>query len=147
PQREPDPQPVAPAPPRRDAIEETAPRPVHTAPTQFEAPRKHDDPQEPRHEDVAAPVFRAAEHPQAATPAQPDPAAPHRDRHVDAAPEAQDASRTEPEVRPEPPKTFAPVREIRFEVAGAERRVEVKVSDRGGEVQIAVRTPDDHLAG
>jgi len=47
---------------------------------------------------------------------------------------------------PEPPKASTPAREIRLELAGGERRVEVKLSDRGGEVRVAVRTPDVHLA-
>lgn len=36
--------------------------------------------------------------------------------------------------------------EIKFEVTGGERRVEVRVSERGGEVRMTVRTPDTPLA-
>jgi hypothetical protein len=38
------------------------------------------------------------------------------------------------------------VRDIKFEITGGERRVEVRLSERGGEVKMTVRTPDTHLA-
>lgn len=47
--------------------------------------------------------------------------------------------------RPEPAQPVTPVRDIRLQVGG-ERRVDVRVTERGGEVQVAVRTPDSRLA-
>ncbi len=65
-----------------------------------------------------------------ATPARADPAAP-------AAP-------------PQPPQAAeartAAVKDIRFEVHGPDQRVEVRLSERAGEVRVAVRTPDAGLA-
>jgi hypothetical protein len=41
----------------------------------------------------------------------------------------------------------APVaRDIRLEVGGPERKVEIRVIERAGEVRVAVRTPDDRLS-
>ncbi len=39
-----------------------------------------------------------------------------------------------------------PVRDMKFEVTSGERRVEVRLSERGGEVKMTVRTPDANLA-
>jgi hypothetical protein len=52
----------------------------------------------------------------------------------------------EPPIAPEPPPTPAAARDIRLEVNGGEQRVEVRLVERGGEVHVAVRTPDAHLA-
>jgi hypothetical protein len=49
------------------------------------------------------------------------------------------------ETRQEGART-APVRDMKFEVSGGERRVEVRLSERSGEVKMTVRTPDVHLA-
>ncbi|MFI5337356.1 MAG: hypothetical protein ACHQ5A_11265 [Opitutales bacterium] len=38
-------------------------------------------------------------------------------------------------------------RDIRLELAAGERRVEVRLVDRGGEMHLAVRTPDQRLSG
>jgi hypothetical protein len=35
---------------------------------------------------------------------------------------------------------------MKLEVTGGDRRVEVRLSERGGEVRMTVRTPDAHLA-
>ena len=52
------------------------------------------------------------------------------------------------ELRPlEPPKPNSPAHEIKLEVSGAAQRVEVRLSERAGEVRVAVRTADSHLAG
>src|SRR5205085_2613427 len=48
---------------------------------------------------------------------------------------------------PETPKTPPVARDIRLEFAGADRKVEVRLMERAGEVHFAVRTPDDRLAG
>jgi Flagellar hook-length control protein FliK len=63
-----------------------------------------------------------------------------------------DAPDGEVHVPPEPPQEpmrapgSTPAKEIRLELAGGDGRVEVKLSDQGGELKIAVRTPDSHLA-
>jgi hypothetical protein len=49
---------------------------------------------------------------------------------------------------PEPPKAPAVARDIKLELSGStEHKVEVRLVERGGEVHLAVRTPDDRLAG
>jgi hypothetical protein len=40
----------------------------------------------------------------------------------------------------------SPVRDMKFEVVGVDRRVEVRVSERHGEMEMTVRTPDVNLA-
>jgi hypothetical protein len=57
------------------------------------------------------------------------------------------AQPAEPAPAPEPLKASGAARDIRFEVAGGDRRVEVRLMERGGEVQVTVRTPDSRLAG
>jgi len=52
----------------------------------------------------------------------------------------------EPASAPEQPRALAAARDIRLEVNGGDRRVEVRLVERGGEVHVAVRTPDAHLA-
>jgi hypothetical protein len=52
----------------------------------------------------------------------------------------------EPGGAQEPPKT-GPVRDVKFEITGQERRVEVRISERAGELKLTVRTPDAPLAG
>ena len=39
------------------------------------------------------------------------------------------------------------VRDVKFEITGDERRVEVRLSERAGEIKLTVRTPDGPLAG
>jgi hypothetical protein len=52
----------------------------------------------------------------------------------------------EPVFGPEPRQAPAAAREIRLEVNGGDQRVEVRLVERGGEVHVAVRTPDAHLS-
>jgi len=47
----------------------------------------------------------------------------------------------------DPPKASPIAQDIRLEVAGADHKVELRVVERAGEVQVAVRTPDERLAG
>lgn len=61
---------------------------------------------------------------------------------------------TPPEARPEPPQnqpqpagTQSAPRDIKLELSSGGQRVEVRVADRGGDVHVAVRTSDTHLAG
>lgn len=50
--------------------------------------------------------------------------------------------------QPEPERLpTTPARDIRIALDGGERRVEVRVVERGGGIQVAVRTPDERLAG
>ena len=51
----------------------------------------------------------------------------------------------EGESKPEAPSAPA-LRDMKFEVTGGESRVEVRLSERGGEVKMTVRTPDASLA-
>jgi hypothetical protein len=51
----------------------------------------------------------------------------------------------ESEIKPEAAKATS-VRDVKFEVTGGERRVEVRLSEQGGELKMTVRTPDNHLA-
>jgi hypothetical protein len=57
---------------------------------------------------------------------------------------------TRPAEPPQPPPAAegrqSTLRDIRFEVNGPDRRVEVRLTERAGEVQVAVRTPDSRLA-
>jgi hypothetical protein len=48
---------------------------------------------------------------------------------------------------PEPMRVPAAARNIKLEVATGERRVEVRMMERGGDVHLAVRTPDQRLSG
>jgi hypothetical protein len=52
----------------------------------------------------------------------------------------------ESESKPEATSTPA-LHDLKFEVTGGESRVEVRLSERGGEVKMTVRTPDANLAG
>ncbi len=49
---------------------------------------------------------------------------------------------------PEPVKqAVQPVRDLKLDLGAGESRVEVRVADRGGELRVAVHTPDERLAG
>jgi hypothetical protein len=64
-----------------------------------------------------------------------------------AAPEAPVPAATPQTGSPEPAHTAA-AHDIKLQVAGdGEPRVEVRISERGGDVFVAVRTPDSRLAG
>lgn len=52
-----------------------------------------------------------------------------------------------PAPAPEPAAPVSPARDIRLQVAGGDRRVDVRLTERAGEVQVSVRTPDSQLAG
>jgi len=73
---------------------------------------------------------------------------------AETAPERRDAPVAQPPrpqaavesgTKPEVPNT-APLRDLKFQVTGGEQRVEVRLSERGGEVKLTVRTPDNVLA-
>jgi hypothetical protein len=82
-------------------------------------------------------------------------AAPDAQVKTETSPEKTDTTAAKPvrpqdamegETRPEAAKA-PPLRDMKFEVTGGERRVEVRLSERGGEVKVTVRTPDPQLAG
>lgn len=50
----------------------------------------------------------------------------------------------EPEAAPA--KQTGPAREIRLELGAQDGRVDVRLTERAGELKVAVRTPDSHLA-
>jgi hypothetical protein len=52
-----------------------------------------------------------------------------------------------PASAPEPAPAVSPARDIRLQVTGGERRVDVRLTERAGQVQVSVRTPDSQLAG
>ena len=62
-----------------------------------------------------------------------------------AAKPAQPQDTLESESKPESAKATS-VRDMKFEVTGGERRVEVRLSERGGEMKMTVRTADAPLA-
>jgi hypothetical protein len=45
------------------------------------------------------------------------------------------------------PKAGTAVHDLRVEVGGGDRRVEVRLTERAGEVRVAVHTADSHLGG
>jgi len=66
---------------------------------------------------------------------------------ANAAEEATQGTTLEPAAALEPPTPSA-ARDIKLQVGGeGDRRVEVRVMERGGDVHVAVRTPDVRLAG
>ena len=61
---------------------------------------------------------------------------------------AAPADRTmEARLVPDPPKSAATAHDMRFAIGAGDQRVEVRVAERGGEVHVDVRTPDERLAG
>jgi hypothetical protein len=64
-----------------------------------------------------------------------------------ATPETKTAAKDVMEIQTKPEALKAPpVRDMKFEVVGVDRRVEVRVSERLGEMKMTVRTPDVNLA-
>jgi hypothetical protein len=59
----------------------------------------------------------------------------------------QPAAAPEPSAGAEPSKPPAAARNIQLDVNSGDGRVEVRLTERGGEVEVAVRTPDARLAG
>jgi hypothetical protein len=64
-----------------------------------------------------------------------------------AAAEPRPAAAPETSAGAEPSKPPAAARNIQLDVNGGNGRVEVRLTERGGEVEVAVRTPDARLAG
>jgi len=59
---------------------------------------------------------------------------------------ADSTGRPELVVETAPEKQTGTAREIRLELGADRERVDVRLSERAGEVKVAVRTPDSHLA-
>lgn len=66
-------------------------------------------------------------------------------RREPATPVAEPHRTPAPASEPAPP--VSPARDIRLQVASGDRRVDVRLTERAGEVQVSVRTPDSQLAG
>ena len=75
--------------------------------------------------------MKAAPPPESAAAEPARPSRPQESTRAEAAPETVKGS---------------PVRDMKLELSGGDRRVEVRLSERGGEVKMTVRTPDTHLA-
>jgi hypothetical protein len=60
---------------------------------------------------------------------------------------ASEAARVPTETLAEAPASRTPARNLALELGGGEQRVTVHIADRGGEIHLAVRTPDADLAG
>jgi hypothetical protein len=72
---------------------------------------------------------------------------PDPDGPASAEPAAAPAAPAAPEARAEKPAAHpSPAQEIRLELSGGERRVEIRVSGQAGDLKVAVRTPDHALA-
>jgi hypothetical protein len=117
--------PVAAGIPIRTARAATSPAPEAKAPE----PAAQSD--GPGHSETLG-VAPHPEMPAARHNSSPAPAEPHRP-----------ATALPPEIAPLQPAA----RNIRVQVSSEEHRVEVRLSERGGEVRVAVRTPDSQLAG
>ena len=77
-----------------------------------------------------------------AAPQNPETPAPRRE----AANPVAEPHRT-PAPASEPATPVSPARDIRLQVTGGDQRVDVRLTERAGEVQVSVRTPDSQLAG
>jgi len=107
------------------------------------------------HRPEAAPAEHAAFSAGAAAAKVIPQASPDGQVRAETAAERPDSAAAKP-VRPQdamesetPPEAAkAPlVRDLKLEVTGGEQRVEIRVSERGGDVKMTVRTPDSQLAG
>jgi hypothetical protein len=119
----------------------TAPKsvePERTPPGQDSVPApasSHSDtPASPNASLLAATTTTPGNSPQRPQPLTPDGPAPQ-------------AARTQIESPLESAKAATPVREIEIQVNRGDQRVDVRLTERSGEVLVAVRTPDTQLAG
>ncbi|MGA3015526.1 MAG: hypothetical protein ABSF62_00305 [Bryobacteraceae bacterium] len=102
-------------------------------------------------EPVRKPEVSAAAAPEPAVTARPtdtpQPLAASDAKPRESAPATPPAAASEPAAAPEAPKPAA-AHDIKLEVAGqGNQRVEVRVSERAGDMHVEVRTPDTGLAG
>jgi hypothetical protein len=146
---EPAPQLLAPAPPDAPARETEEPAGRQMVTDSASESRPHTkDPLPEESADAKAPYHGAAEPPMSPagshTPSGGSSSGGHESRDSGA---AEHLEATQPPLPPEPPKSTDAARNIRLELSGGDQRVEVRLMDRGGEIQVAVRTADSHLAG
>jgi hypothetical protein len=133
-------------PPAPKAESAAPPHDRKAAPADPPRERKADAPDAPPPEPIreAAADTRSALAVSSHEPAAPEPKL-EPDRTPDRTPAAPRAVLQHDVARPAAPTT--PVRDIRLDLSGGDRRVEVRLMERGGEVHVAVRTPDPQLAG
>jgi hypothetical protein len=81
--------------------------------------------------------------------AAPPPAAPQppASRPAETQPPARTAAANPVDLLPEAPKPAASTHDIRLQVNGGDHRVELRLTQKDGDVHVAVRTPDARLAG
>jgi hypothetical protein len=129
---------LAPAPPPRDPVDARPDRRADEPPAEAPKSRAVRPPEDTDDAPAAEPE------PAMAAPTPPRESMPHET--LDTSPPEKPAAR--PVAAPEPPPKPSPVaRDIRLEVGGAGPKVEVRLVERAGEVQLAVRTGDERLAG
>ncbi|MCU1236656.1 MAG: hypothetical protein JWP63_4623 [Candidatus Solibacter sp.] len=76
------------------------------------------------------------------------PNGPREETGPDSTPDAANVqTREAPKTGAKPEVQAGSARDIKLEVSDGEHRLEVRLSERGGEVRVAVRTADSHLAG
>jgi hypothetical protein len=133
------------------ALEKTAPSDKHPSPTpapELEHPRaaRERHPEDPPSDQVqsasAPPAGKLVSH---AIEAQTRPETPLERPAAEPATPLRTHEAPVAESTKEPAKANS-VHDMKLELTGGERRVEVRLSDRGGEVKMTVRTPDAHLA-
>jgi hypothetical protein len=99
-------------------------------------------------EEPPEPVHEVSREARAVTPDTPPETAAPAARPAAEPGRAPSAARTvTPHEVVQPAAAPTPARDIRIDLSGGERRVEVRLMERGGEVHVAVRTPDTQLAG
>jgi hypothetical protein len=106
--------------------------------------QKKDEASAPERVETTAPTTRLASHDPALRADQTSAAAPDRTELPQSEP-LQPREVVKATVPAETPRQ-ASVHEMKFEVTGGEQRVEVRLSERAGEVKMTVRTPDAPLA-
>jgi hypothetical protein len=95
--------------------------------------------------ETSAATLASGTMPNGAPDAQARDAAASRDSSAAAAKPVRPQDAMESATTPEPAKAAA-VRDMKFEVTGGEQRIEVRLSERAGEVKMTVRTADEPLA-
>lgn len=136
--------------PRDIAPKTPNPEPIQARPMQAKTsePQPSTHVQKPAHaeSETDAPTPMPEIKPQAAAPVPSDPPPAALEPARDAKP-VERAPRTYEVHEPAPVKPPEVARDIRLELHANDRKVELRVLERGGEVQVAVRTPDARLAG
>jgi hypothetical protein len=74
-------------------------------------------------------------------------ASPTAAAHAASRSETPAASQPEPAPEPKPAATAAAAHDIKLELKDGNQRVEVRLTERGGDIHVSVRTPDARLSG